>query len=80
MAVAHCSEPCYPAMTDKSPLCNVVLTRIGTGYVFGKEKVIFNRMYLVLAFHVWLFLGRLHVGTCALVSLIITLQIIRSCW
>ena len=46
MDVAHCSEPRYPAMTNKSPLYNGLLTWIGTDCAFWKERVISNRLYL----------------------------------
>ena len=89
MDVAHCSEPRYPAMTNKSPLYNGLLTWIGTDCAFWKERVISNRLYISwwgkvawdatngswkvlfapqtgLAFHVWLFLGRVtHRNACA---------------
>jgi len=40
--VVHCSEPFYPGMTDKSSLCNGLLTRM----CVPKERVISNRLYL----------------------------------
>ena len=68
--MVHCSEPPSPAMTDRSPLCNGSLTRIGTDCAFQKagcilwgngdamavESALFTPQ-TGLAFHTWLFLG-----------------------
>ena len=37
--MVHCSEPPSPAMTDRSPLRNGSLTRIGTDCAFKKQAV-----------------------------------------